>query len=116
MGKGNIKRRLRVFLILMPIVVGFVALCIGRYMVEPKQVIDVLTNQFLGFPEIVEDIDLSVVWKIRLPRIFLSMLVGMGLAVSGAAFQGLFSNPLATPDTLGVAAAVSYTHLTLPTN
>ncbi|SHE46257.1 iron complex transport system permease protein [Tissierella praeacuta DSM 18095] len=108
MGKGNIKRRLRVFLILMPIVVGFVALCIGRYMVEPKQVIDVLTNQFLGFPEIVEDIDLSVVWKIRLPRIFLSMLVGMGLAVSGAAFQGLFSNPLATPDTLGVAAGAAF--------
>ncbi|MEY8415423.1 FecCD family ABC transporter permease [Tissierella praeacuta] len=108
MGKGNIKRRLRVLLILMPIVVGFVALCIGRYMVEPKQVIDVLTNQFLGFPEIVEDIDLSVVWKIRLPRIFLSMLVGMGLAVSGAAFQGLFSNPLATPDTLGVAAGSAF--------
>ncbi|WP_312906583.1 FecCD family ABC transporter permease [Tissierella praeacuta] len=108
MGKGNIKRRLRVLLILMPIVVGFIALCIGRYMVEPKQVIDVLTNQFLGFPEIVEDIDLSVVWKIRLPRIFLSMLVGMGLAVSGAAFQGLFSNPLATPDTLGVAAGSAF--------
>lgn len=36
------------------------------------------------------------------------MLVGAGLSCSGAAFQGLFSNPLATPDTLGVASGASF--------
>lgn len=50
----------------------------------------------------------SVLWKFRLPRILLSLLVGAGLSVSGCAFQSLFSNPLATPDTLGVASGTSF--------
>src|SRR5699024_11395894 len=44
----------------------------------------------------------------RLPRILLALSVGAGLAVSGASFQSLFSNPLATPDTLGVATGASF--------
>ncbi|EDN00930.1 iron chelate uptake ABC transporter, FeCT family, permease protein [Pseudoflavonifractor capillosus ATCC 29799] len=44
----------------------------------------------------------------RMPRIILAILTGAGLGMSGAAFQGLFSNPLATPDTLGVAAGASF--------
>ena len=46
----------------------------------------------------------SVVFNLRLPRITVAVLIGSGMAVSGAAFQSLFSNPLATPDTLGVAS------------
>ena len=44
----------------------------------------------------------------RLPRILLAMLVGAGLSASGCAFQSLFANPLATPDTLGVASGASF--------
>ena len=43
-------------------------------------------------------------FNLRLPRITVAVLIGSGMAVSGAAFQSLFSNPLATPDTLGVAS------------
>ncbi len=49
----------------------------------------------------------TVVTTIRLPRILLAMLVGSGLSVAGISFQSLFSNPLATPDTLGVASGAS---------
>lgn len=49
----------------------------------------------------------SVLWGVRLPRTLLAVFVGAGLAVAGAAFQSVFSNPLATPDTLGVAAGTS---------
>ena len=95
-------------LIIAPILIGFFALCLGRYMVTPTEVGDVLLQQVFGMAKEVPDVHLSVVWNIRLPRILLALLVGMGLAVSGAAFQGLFSNPLATPDTLGVAAGASF--------
>jgi iron complex transport system permease protein len=44
----------------------------------------------------------------RLPRVLLAGLVGAGLSVSGCAFQSLFGNPLATPDTLGVASGASF--------
>lgn len=50
----------------------------------------------------------TVIFKVRLPRILLALAAGAGLACSGAAFQGLFSNPLATPDTLGVASGASF--------
>lgn len=50
----------------------------------------------------------NVILNIRLPRIALSLLAGAGLAAAGAAFQAIFSNPLATPDTLGVATGASF--------
>lgn len=50
----------------------------------------------------------NVILDIRLPRILLALLSGAGLAAAGAAFQAIFSNPLATPDTLGVATGASF--------
>ena len=102
------KLGLTLLVVIAPILTGFIALGIGRYMVEPKQVIEVLLSQIIGIPERVEEVNLSVVWNIRLPRVMLAILVGSGLSISGAAFQGLFSNPLATPDTLGVSAGAAF--------
>jgi heme transport system permease protein len=46
----------------------------------------------------------AVLWAIRLPRAVLAALVGAGLAVSGAALQGIFRNPLADPGLIGVSS------------
>ena len=46
----------------------------------------------------------TIVWDIRLPRSLLALLVGAGIAASGAAIQGLFRNPLADPALIGVSA------------
>lgn len=48
-----------------------------------------------------------IVWYIRLPRAFAAILAGAALAASGAAIQGLFRNPLASPDVLGISAGSS---------
>jgi iron complex transport system permease protein len=50
----------------------------------------------------------TIVLQIRLPRAILAMFVGAGLSVSGAAFQGMFRNPLVSPDILGVTAASGF--------
>ncbi len=50
----------------------------------------------------------SVVINVRLPRILLAIAAGAGLAAAGAGFQALFANPLATPDTLGVATGAAF--------
>ena len=50
----------------------------------------------------------DVIFNIRIPRILLALLAGAGLSVAGCAFQSIFSNPLATPDTLGVATGASF--------
>jgi iron complex transport system permease protein len=68
-----------------------------------------------GVPPAVE----TVVWQIRLPRIAAAVLIGAALAAAGATYQGLFRNPLVSPDILGVAAgsglgAVLGIYLSLP--
>ena len=59
----------------------------------------------------VEDINITdperVLFLIRLPRVFVVMLVGAGLAVAGASYQGMFKNPLTSPDLLGASAGAS---------
>jgi len=56
------------------------------------------------WPETVE----TVVFSIRVPRVLLAMLVGASLAISGASFQGMFQNPLVSPDILGVTAGAGF--------
>ena len=52
----------------------------------------------------VPGVDVTIVWQVRLPRVVLGALVGAMLAGGGAAYQGVFRNPLADPYLLGVAA------------
>ncbi len=56
----------------------------------------------------VPPIDVAIVWQIRLPRVILGALVGAMLAGGGAAYQGVFRNPLADPYLLGVAAGPAW--------
>ena len=46
----------------------------------------------------------NVILEVRLPRILGALLVGASLAVAGAAYQGIFRNPLVSPDLLGVSS------------
>ena len=87
---------------ILPLVTALLCLGIGRMVVSPQQVLSAL----FGGP--VSDLIYKTVWNIRLPRVVLAMLVGGGLAAAGCAFQSLFANPLATPDTLGVASGASF--------
>ena len=95
-----------VSLILLPVLVGIVCIGIGRYSISIGETLQVLLNGIKGVAQ--QDTAYTVIFNVRLPRIILAMLVGAGLSCSGAAFQGLFTNPLATPDTLGVASGASF--------
>ncbi len=86
---------------------ALLALCMGQYSIRPGTVFAVLSGS--GPEAAGQNKNLyTVLYKIRIPRVLLSMLSGAGLAAAGAAFQSLFSNPLATPDTLGVANGASF--------
>jgi iron complex transport system permease protein len=53
-------------------------------------------------------LDANVFWKIRFPRTMAALLIGAALSVSGATYQGIFRNPLVSPDILGAAAGASF--------
>ena len=93
-------------LILIPIICAILALSVGRMIISPQDVLKSIASFWGGNFEVSPQIQ-TVVTTIRLPRILLAMLVGSGLSVAGISFQSLFSNPLATPDTLGVASGAS---------
>nr|WP_286206658.1 iron ABC transporter permease [Thauera linaloolentis] len=85
---------------LLPVVlVAAVALVSGAY---PLAIGDALSALLAG-PRADGEAGV-VVWKLRLPRILAGLLVGMALSVAGAAYQGMFRNPLVSPDILGVSA------------
>ncbi len=98
----------KIVLALLPLGVAVVCLGIGRYYINLPDTIRVMLSPLNGTVELMDATQVSILFNVRLPRIMLAAFIGAGLAVSGAAFQGLFTNPLATPDTLGVASGASF--------
>ncbi len=95
-------------MILVPLAAFYVSLFVGRFSVPAADVARILASRLWpiarDWPASVE----TIVLQIRLPRAILAMFVGAGLSVSGAAFQGMFRNPLVSPDILGVTAASGF--------
>lgn len=104
---GTLSWQSKVILVIFPIVIVIAAMAIGRMSISPIDIIKIILSHFGGNFEVSKQIEI-VIWTIRFPRILLALLVGAGLSASGCAFQSLFSNPLATPDTLGVASGACF--------
>jgi iron complex transport system permease protein len=98
-------------------IVGVVALVVvllagvgfGSVAVAPGDTIAILAHRIFGldlggtWPATAE----TIVWDLRLPRVLEAMIVGLGLSVAGATFQGLLRNPLADPYVLGTASGAA---------
>lgn len=97
---------LSILFVIAPFLAMLICLGIGRYHISVMDTIEAIWNAITGGE--IDGTVYSVLFKVRLPRIVLALFVGAGLAVAGASFQSLFSNPLATPDTLGVATGASF--------
>lgn len=91
--------------LLIPLLVAVVlaALAIGQYSLAPSVVLKTLVAPIFSAPGLSSDADI-VIWNLRLPRIAAGLLVGAALAAAGTAYQGMFRNPLVSPDILGVSA------------
>ena len=91
------------------IVCVFASFLLGRYPVPLGELMGILGSK-LGLPiekfwtEQME----AAVWNIRLPRVVMSVLVGACLAAAGASYQGVFQNPMASPDILGASAGAGF--------
>lgn len=92
-------------LIILPVIVLFCSLFWGRYPVPPATVARILASRILPLPHDWDPTLETIIIRVRLPRVLLAMAIGAGLAISGAAYQGIFGNPLVSPDILGVTAA-----------
>lgn len=87
---------------------------IGAMSISPAQVVAILLSKIgIHLPVEYNEGTAAVLWMIRLPRVILGVIIGAGLAIAGAALQGLFRNPLADPGLIGVSSGASLTAVML---
>ncbi len=110
-GTGNKKKLNTVVidLIVLCLLVGGIvlAVCVGKYPVSPAESFSILWHRLLGLPSQLPEMMQNVVMGLRVPRILASVVVGAALSMSGAAYQGIFKNPLVSPEFLGVSSGAS---------
>lgn len=86
----------------------FASFMIGQYPIDPGGVLNVIGAKLLGFECSEPAMAQTIVWKVRLPRIVAAVLIGAALAVAGAVYQGLFKNPMVSPDILGASSGAGF--------
>ncbi len=79
-------------------------LCVGKYSLAPGECIRILFGKLLHMTQSWDGMDEKLLLGVRLPRTFAAVLVGAALALSGTVYQGIFKNPLVSPDFLGVSS------------
>ncbi len=113
--KWNIRDKIQedkvsvIFLLLIPLIcLFFISFFIGRYPIYPQEIIMAMASKLFHIPSMSTPAVNTIIFDIRLPRILGAMMVGAALSVAGASFQGLFRNPLVSPDKLGVSAGAGF--------
>lgn len=96
---------LAVVLVALLMVTTVMSLGAGRYDISPGRVLAILLTWGHGAATPTEA---NVVLVIRLPRILMALLSGAGLALAGAALQGVFRNPLVGPQVIGVSSGAAF--------
>ncbi|MDD3439295.1 MAG: iron ABC transporter permease, partial [Clostridiaceae bacterium] len=93
---------------LLLIIVFISSFCFGRYNVNLHELLRILANRVIPLEHTWTAEMETVVINIRLPRIVLACLVGCCLSVAGASYQGVFQNPMASPDFLGATSGAAF--------
>lgn len=92
----------------LPILAILISLVIGRYSISLSEFFNAILSKAFGLnigePSTIE----TVLFNVRIPRILSSLMVGAALSVAGATYQGLFKNPMVSPDILGASAGAGF--------
>ncbi len=81
---------------------------LGRYPISPRETLGILLSRVFPIEPFWTERMATVLFNVRLPRILLACLVGCCLSSAGAAYQGIFQNPMAAPDILGASSGAAF--------
>lgn len=95
-------KRLIFILFVVTVILAIMSMLCGRYHISGQELID----YFVGAN--VDSAIASTIGRIRLPRILAALIVGGALSMSGASYQGVFRNPMVSPDLLGASAGAGF--------
>lgn len=86
----------------------FGSVLLGRFSVTPKELFRLLLSRLTEMEPGWRDGAENVVFQIRLPRVAAAALIGAALAVAGVSYQGMFRNPMVSPDILGASTGAGF--------
>ena len=99
----------KIIILLFTLIFIFIfSFALGRYPVPLGQLLEVLASQIITMEPTWNVTVETVIFQVRLPRILAAILVGAALSTAGAAYQGMFKNPLVSPDILGASAGAGF--------
>ncbi|MEG2098126.1 MAG: iron ABC transporter permease [Pseudoflavonifractor sp.] len=81
---------------------------LGRYPISPKELGGILLSKLCPIDPFWTPKMETILWNVRLPRIVLACMVGACLSAAGCAYQGVFQNPMASPDILGATKGSAF--------
>ena len=90
------------------IITVIISFRLGRYPIFTRELLGILLSKVLPIEQFWSNRIETVLINIRLPRIILACMVGCCLSAAGAAYQGVFQNPMAAPDILGASAGAAF--------
>jgi iron complex transport system permease protein len=96
------------FLVILLIIMCLVSIGFGRFPIPPSEVLRILASKVIPVEKTWVDTLETVIFNVRIPRIAAAVLVGASLAAAGAAYQGMFKNPLVSQDILGASAGAGF--------
>lgn len=99
-------RRIMAVMLIILICSALFSFYVGYYPLSPMQVVTAFLSK-LGYKGEILPQAVTIFWNIRLPRILSAVFIGASLSVAGSTYQGMFRNPLVSPDILGVSSGAS---------
>lgn len=97
-----------IVLAIMPVAAFIISFTVGRYGISITEILNIFLSKILGLEAFWSGAVETVIFKVRIPRILAAMFVGAALSISGASYQGLFKNPMVSPDILGASAGAGF--------
>lgn len=86
----------------------FASFLLGRYSVSPKELLGIILSKMIPIEPFWSSAAEKVVINVRLPRVLSAALIGASLSAAGLCYQGLFQNPMVSPDVLGASAGSGF--------
>jgi iron complex transport system permease protein len=94
-------------LVLLILLGGFLAVSSGSWSIGNKEVLQILLDKAGLYRGEIDQVESTIVWDGRMPRLLVALLVGFSLAVAGTVMQGIFKNPMASPDVIGTSSGAA---------
>jgi len=95
-------------LFVLPLAAFLLSFSIGRFPISTPDLLQTVYFHFVDPSRIADPNIATVLFNIRLPRVLATLIIGGGLSIAGASYQGMFKNPLVSPDILGASAGAGF--------